>query len=305
MQIFDVNNAELKMDGLRPLVQALPGGQFLVVGRTNGWADKNSHVLRLDNTLSVIQTLIVTPERINELILMRSDVLLLHDNSITRVRLRDGEVVEKNKVGDLREWVRSGLVLDEGSLLLVERGESGRIFTYRLSDGHTEDKVKNLNSPQSVIRIKTKEDTLFVVCESGSKRVNIYNSRWRLQTSITETPDGPLLNPTCVLELPSEPASILIADHLSCRISQFTTEGRFIRHLIKGEDKIKHPNQLSYCHPHLYVTSGLNAGSSDVKCFKLYNHIKSWRILHDRELILLIALLIICMIVQHCFYSDV
>ena len=75
---------------------------------------------------------------------------------------------------------------------------------------------------------------------------------------ITETPDGPLLNPTCVLEVPSEPASILTADHLSCRISQFTTEGRFIRHLIKKEDKIK---------THL----------------------------------LLIALSIICRIVQHCF----
>ena len=113
------------------------------------------------------------------------------------------------------------------------------------------------------------KDTLFIVCESASDRVNLYDSEWRLLTSITETPDGTLGHPSCVIELPSEPASILIADKDNHRLSQFTTEGRFIKHIIQGEENIKYPNKLSYCHPHLFVTCGLFVDDCRVKCFKL------------------------------------
>ena len=84
------------------------------------------------------------------------------------------------------------------------------------------------------------------------------------------TPDGPLEGPSCVMELPTEPASILIADYKNNRSSQFAADGRFIKHIIKGKDKIKYPDKLSYCHPYLYVTCGLLGLNCDVKCFKLY-----------------------------------
>ena len=266
--MFNVNNNDLKMERLIEPILALPGGGVLVVGRIWGLPSK-SHLLRLDNKGSVVQTIIVTPDYIRGLTLIESDVLLLHDGFITRVRMRDGEVLNRYTVRGAR-CLRSGLVLDEDNILLVKGGTPCRVFTYSLSDGHTEDKVKNLNFPHSVTQIRTNEDTLFIVCESGSNRVSLYNSRWSLQRSITKTPNGPLDGPSCVMELPTEQASILIADYKNHRLSQFAADGRFIKHIIKGKHKIKYPDKLSYCHPYLYVTCGLLGLNCDVKCFKLY-----------------------------------
>ena len=270
MSVFGVNNTELDMEELSHSIQALPGGGLLVVGKTSG----KYHVLKLDNTGSVLQTLTIIPDYIYGFIMMESNVLLIHQKSITRVRMRDGEVMNRYKVRGLQGWLMSGLALDQNNILLVDKGgydeSDGRVFTYRLSDGHTEDKVIKLKIPQTVTRIKTGKYSLFFVNESGSNRVNLYNSRWGLQTSITETPDGPLDGPSCIIELPSEPASILIADNYNHRISQFTTEGRFIKHLIQRKDNIEEPNRLSYCHSYLYVTCGLLGLNCGVKCFKLF-----------------------------------
>ena len=274
MKIFEVHNTDLQMKTLSHQVQALPGGGVLVVASSHGRKDHKNHVLRLDSTGSVEQTLKVTTQNINGFILMESDVLLLYDKSITRVRVRDGEVVNRYKMRGVRGSLMSGLVLDEDNLLLLDGGNlmasDGHVFTYSLNHSHTEDKVNNLSYPQSLAKIQTTKDTLFAICECGSNRVNLYNSKWRLQTSITETPDGPLSHPTCVVELPSEPVSILIADNDNYRVSQFTTEGRFIKHLIQGEENIKYPNTLSYWHSYIYVSCGLPIlGGFNIKCFKL------------------------------------
>ena len=266
--IFNKNKNDLKTERLRASVQSLPGGEVLVVGVT-GFLDREYHVLRLDNTGCVIQTLIVTQEEINGFILIDSDVLLVCSECIIRVRMSDGVVTKKYNVKGVTGSLVSGLVLDEDNILLVEWGKPGRVFTYCLSDGHTEDKVNNLKYPQTVIRIRTNKHSLFIVSVFGSNSVNLYNSRWRLQTSITQTPDGPLDSPSCVTELPSEPATILIVDRCNHRLSQFTTDGRFIKHIIQGEDIIRLPNKISYCHPYLYATCQSKWGY-DVKCFKLY-----------------------------------
>ena len=145
------------MKNLIEPIHALPGGGVLVVGVNI--RDYKYNVLRLDNTGSVIETITVIPDNIYELILMESDVLLLHETSVTRVRLRDGEVVNRYKVRDVREYLISGVVLDDNNILLLDEGDyeesDGRVFKYRLSDGHIEDKVNNLHDPQYVTRTRT------------------------------------------------------------------------------------------------------------------------------------------------------
>ena len=237
MLVFDVSKADLKMYELKEPIQALPGGGALFVGVKFDYRDYKYHVIRLDNTGCVIETITVIPDNITGLILMESDVLLLHDESVTRVRIRDGEVVNRYKVRGVRGCLRSGLVLDEDDILMLDDGNltqsDGQVFTDCLNHRHTEDHLNNLNYPKSVNSIRIYKDKLFAVCESGSNKVSLYNSKWRLHISITETPDGPLSHPTCVIELPSEPASVLIADCNNHRLSQFTIYGRFIKHNVR------------------------------------------------------------------------
>ena len=206
----------------------------------------------------------------------QEDVFVLLENGlIAHVKLSDGYIVEVFDVdgGDL--W--DGVAIDPTNFLLTDRGRN-EVFTYNLVDKHKEIKVKGLNFPASVRQMKTDQGTLTIVCEFLGNGVRIYDDFLLLQKTIifkVGSGDGEVRGPNRVIILPTN--TLLVSDFHNHRVTEFSLDGTFIRHVLQEEDGIYVPEHLSYQHPYLWIAyqkdpSDENRHHWQVKRFQIYKH---------------------------------
>ena len=196
------------------------------------------------------------------------EMLILEQNgTISKVQIKDGKTVEEYKmdVGGLM----NGVSLGNNKLLLVDF-KRGHIFTYDMERKHKEIRVKKLNKPSSVAALKSKGETLYAVCELGGNCVKVYDSNWQMKTSIGKkgrifrrSGDGQLNSPTSAVVLPGN--TVLVSDFNNNRVTEFTLQGDFIRHVLTG---IEQPLRLVFEDPNLWVSYGFD--KPNIKCYQLY-----------------------------------
>ena len=113
-------------------------------------------------------------------------------------------------------------------------------------------RITGLRWPQSVSYFFNNNQTVFyIVCEVGRSRINVYNQTWHLISIIgTEgSNDGKLRGP--MSGIVSDEDTIIISDYYNNRISEFSFNGTFLRHLLVSSDGIYGPYSMSYYFPHL------------------------------------------------------
>ena len=265
LDVHKVNVALKKMDR----VLSLSDGGALVSNEKGG----KYEALRLDHTAGIMSTLLTTRKEISGFVLIHPDVLVLQiDGTISRIQ-PNGREKTKYKVN--LDWLDDGIAMDKETLLLVNWGSKlsakGSVFTYNLSDGHEEVKVSNLKNPTSVVRAETNDGSIYVVCEQNAHRINIYNSSWSLQRSIglQGSADGRLDMPQCAIVTPWH--TILVADRDNDRVTEFSMDGRFVRHLLTKEDGVRKPRRLSVLGPYLWLSyrPGLLSKEYNIKRFQI------------------------------------
>ena len=210
---------------------------------------ENSEVAKIDHTGNT-QLSFHTDSFVTGIIEAHGTVYILQENGeITKI-LSDLETdfrSYKVEVGEL--W--PGDVAGEDLLVLVDSAR-GELFTYDLKSRQKDYKVGLVGRPVGVSCINTNNGPLYAVCEWKDNCISLFNSKWRLCKKFggKGREDGKLNRPNCVIFTPWE--TLLVADTGNNRISEFSTDGTFLQHVLVKDD-ITGPVSISCSHPYLWV----------------------------------------------------
>ena len=243
-------------------VTALDDGTCLVYNRTS---DYKHQVLRIDKEGQTVPPVHVCED--NSVI--RG---ILHSQGVIYIIQERGRIT-KCLLDDLSRSVEvyllnmgllyNGDMVDENTIILTD-GIRGEVFIYHIKNRHKDVKITGLAYPVSVSCRREKHGLRFAVCERYAGRISIYDEGFNKIKTISSkgTEDGQLLGPECAIFSPW--GSILVADTNNNRISEFSEDGAFIKHLLTDQDDIYMPVSISYNKPYLWV-----AGWGKLKAFKL------------------------------------
>ena len=244
-------------------VTALDDGTCLVYNYTSDWKHQ---VLRIYQDGQTVPPVHVCKDN--------SDITgILHSQGVVYILQKAG-IITKCLLDDLSRSVETyildvwdlynGDMVDENKIILTDRTR-GEVFIYHIKDKHKDVKITGLLYPRSVSCMRGKHGLRFAVCDHYASRISIYDEGFNKIKTISskDTGDGQLLGPHCVIF--SQWGSILVTDTYNNRISEFSEDGAFIKHLLTDQDDIYKPISISYNKPYLWVAMG----SGQLKSFKL------------------------------------
>ena len=139
-------------------------------------------------------------------------------------------------------------------LLVLTDYTRGEVFTYDLKSRQKQVKVGGLRGPVDVSCIKTNDGRLYAVCEWKDNCISLFDSKWKQQKrfGFKGRKDGELHRPQSVTFTPW--GTLIVADSGNDRISEFSTGGTFLQHVLVKDD-ITGPVSISYSHPYLWVSN--------------------------------------------------
>ena len=244
-------------------VTALPDGTCLVYSRTSDW---KRQVLRIDKEGQTVPPVHVCED--NSVI--RG---ILHSQGVIYILQGEG-IITKCLLDDLSRSVDTyrldvgslynGDMVDENTIILTD-GTRGEVFIYHIKNKHKDVKITGLSYPVSVSCRREKHGLRFAVCELKAGHISIYDEGFNKMKTIGSEGrgDGQPSGPLCAIFSPW--GSILVADTNNIRISEFSEDGAFIKHLLT---KIFMPVSISYNKPYLWV-AGVDG------------QLKSYKLLHE------------------------
>ena len=251
-------------------VAALPGGGAVVRNyiRNNG----TEEVLKLDSqgkVTQVIYSCVGCPSYTTGLLILGDLFYILHPNgTVLETGVSDGRSLNVYTIPDVIWVINTGSLYskpdripDKQTLLLCDffRGE---VFTFNPSTGQKQVRITGLRYPTSVSYYFYNNAVYYIVCEAGSQRINvgvhIYDNRWhRIRTirrgGSDDKQERTFLSQSAIV---SDENTIITSDRWNHRISEFSFNGTFLRHLLVSSDGIKEPQSMSYYYPHLWVVHG-------------------------------------------------
>ena len=147
------------------------------------------------------------------------------------------------------------LIPDKQTLLLCDFLK-GEVFTFKPSTGEKQVRITGLLGPTSVSYYFYDRSINYIVCEYRKHSVSVYNNTWDLIRTIGSngSNDGELNYPAAAIV--SDEDTIFISDIGNHRVSEFTINGTFLRHLLVRSDGIHIPSCMSYSYPHLWLVDG-------------------------------------------------
>ena len=245
-------------------IAALPGGgavirQYIVNNSTE-------QILKINPQGKVTQTIytcVGCSSYISGLLVLGDYLYIIHRNgTVIKTRVSDGQVVSTSTIPDVRDVIHTGSlsnkpekIPDKQTLLLCDELK-GEVFTFKPSTGEKQVRVTGLRHPHSVSYFFYKHTVFYIVCEQDRHRINVNNHTWNLIRTIgTEgSKDGELSDP--ISAIVSDEDTIIISDHYNHRVSEFSFNGTFLRHLLVRSDGIYYPYFMSYYYPHLWLVYG-------------------------------------------------
>ena len=141
---------------------------------------------------------------------------------------------------------------------------------YNLATGSLEVKLTGIRTPSSVACYTDSIDSLYFVNEKRESSINKYDVNWNLLTRMggNGNGNGDLDNPRQIIYSPM--STIWVADYLNERVEEFSTDGKWLRHVLeeigKPSDLSIHPQQPEY----LWLTYREATKKFASKCYKIY-----------------------------------
>ena len=244
-------------------VAALPGGEAVVSNYIGN--NKTRQVLRLDSQGKIKNNIYtcVGCNSIRGLLVLGDYLYIIHNNgTVIKTRVSDGHVMDVTNIPDVRYVIHTGslysnpdLIPDKQTLLLCDWSK-GEVFTFKPSSGQKKVRITGLNEPRSVSYFFYNNTVYYIVCEDEGHRFIVYNNTWDLTRTIGRrgSNEGELNQPQSAIV--SDEDTIIISDFHNHRISEFSFNGTFLRHLLDRSDGFRYPRYMSYYHPHLWMTQG-------------------------------------------------
>ena len=174
-----------------------------------------------------------TASNVDGLQVQGSDVFVLHLNgTIVQMQLQDGlilKVFNTSIPGLLNYASQHTDVCDvDLDIIFFVSFYLGNAYTYNISSQNLEPRVENLAYPTSVTPGCVNGSVMYVVTELGANQVNVYNASWSLVSSFGS--QGQLNYPRSAVI--SNQGHVVVADSLNYRVSMFTLDGQFVKHII-------------------------------------------------------------------------
>ena len=250
--------------GFANKIAALPGGGAVIRHYIRN--NRTEKILKINPQGKVTQTIytcVGCSSSIRGLLVLGDFLYLTHTNgTVIKTRVSDGQVVSTSTIPDVRVVIHLGSlsnkpekISDKQTLLLCDRSK-GEVFTFKPSTGEKQVRVTGLSWPRSVSYFFYNQTVFYIVCKDGRHRINVYNQTWDLIRTIGTWGynDGELRDPQSAIV--SDEDTIIISDHNNHRVSEFSFNGTFLRHLLVRSDGIYWPYSMSYYYPHLWLVYG-------------------------------------------------
>ena len=226
------------------LVAALPRGEAVVYIRpgTVVLINKQGETLRELCTCDYTEALLVTDGKLI--------VAYRHSSSVKLISVYSGSLVKIYNIPDHFSFI----AFINQFFLLLKHTETEEMLTYRLTDKQR-NTIRGLKRPNCVTYGYYNNTMYYFVCEIHSNVIVKFNSSWGYINSFGgyNTGDSKLLSPQSAIVSPEN--TVLICDSGNYRISEYTFEGRFIRHVFYSSYR---PNDLSFSYPYLWVVHERN-----------------------------------------------
>ena len=183
-------------------------------------------------------------------------------NVIYHIQQHDGHLMSRSTIPDVISVLQTGSLYskpdqipDKQTLLLCDQYKN-EVFTFKPSTGQKQVHVTGLNTPTSVSYLINNHTVFYIVCEEFKHRINIYTNTWDHIKAVGSkgSNDGELNYPASAIV--SDENSLIISDRDNHRISEFSINGTFLRHLLVRSDGIYRPWSMSYYYPHLWLVHG-------------------------------------------------
>ena len=247
-------------------IAALPGGGAVI--RHYIYNNSTEQILKINSQGKVTQTIytcVGCSSYIWGLLVLGDYLYLTHYNgTVIKTRVSDGQVVSTSTIPDVRDVIHLGSlsnkpekIPDKQTLLLCDYNyDKGEVFTFKPSTGEKQVRVTGLRLPSSVSYFFYNQTVFYIVCEEFRHRINVYDQTWDLIRTIGTwgSNDGELKHPLSAIV--SDEDTIIISDHWNHRVSEFSFNGTFLRHLLVRSDGIIYPDSMSYYYPHLWLVHG-------------------------------------------------
>ena len=169
------------------------------------------------------------------------------------------ETVLEPKIRNIRS-----MVVNQSCVYLLSKSAQ-KVVGFDLNNGTTKLVVGGLDEPSNINLIHHEGQVKYCVSCSKTHSVKVYDENWLLLFTLGEEgkEDGQLHNPwgvTCTTE------GILVADQTNKRVSHFSFEGKFIKHILTCIHDLGSPFGITFQRPYLWMTQ---ANLCAIKCFKI------------------------------------
>ena len=260
--VLDLNMADVnpQMTGISR-VAALPDGGAFVTNYVS--SNRTWQVLRVNVTGQVIQHVYQCMGcDVQGLLVLNNNLYVAYRNgTLLEININNPNIVQVYQVPGVWSMVHYGSlsyhpsVIIHPDLLLLSDYWKGEAFSYNVTSKNKQVHLTGLRSPSSVSFLTYNSHVYYIVCELYGYQVLIYNSTWGLYQTLGGTRgsgDGQLWYPYSTIGSPD--GSIIISDQYNGRVSLFTIQGRFIRHILTRSDGLYRPHAMSNSLPYLWLT---------------------------------------------------
>ena len=240
-------------------VAALPDGGAFVINYVS--SNETLQVLRVNVTGQVIQHVhqCVRCSVVGLLVLNKNLYVIHHHGTLTEFDINNTKTVQVYQVPDVGSMINTGSlsyhpsVTTHPDLLLLVDYWKREIFSYNVTSKTKEVHLTGLNWVRSISFIIYNSHIYYVVCEPGSHQVHVYNSTWALYKILggRGSGDGQFERPYSAIGLPD--GSVIISERNNKRLSLYTIQGKFVRHLLTQSDGLSYPQDMSISLPYLWM----------------------------------------------------
>ena len=253
---------DLKMNETRNrFVAALPdGGAFVINHVTNYWVS-GYQVWKVNATGHVVEYVhwCIRCHLRGLLVLKNNLYVIYYNGTLAEINIDNTTTVQFYQIPDVKWMVHYGSlschpsVITHPDLLLLADWDKGEIFSYNVTSETKEVHLTGLWRPTSVSFMTYNSHLYYIVCEYFRNQVHVYDSSWNLFKTLGGwgSDDGQLDRPFSAIGLPDGP--VIISDELNNRVSLFSIEGKFGRHVLTRSDGLLYPQAMSISLPHLWL----------------------------------------------------
>ena len=193
------------------------------------------------------------------LVLNNNLYVIYYNGTLAEINIDNTTIVHFYQIPDVKWMVHYGSlsyhpsVITHPDLLLLADWDKGEIFSYNVTSETKEVHLTGLWRPTSVSFMTYNSHLYYIVCEYFRDQVHVFDSSWSLYQTLGGPRSGErqLEGPFSAIGLPDGP--VIISDELNNRVSLFTIEGKFGRHVLTRSDGLLYPQAMSISLPYIWL----------------------------------------------------